>query len=124
MLRRPNDRNSVTFTSTSLSDEDIARRLQEWKDQAIRDPTDEEARALPATGLNFQRHMKTHLAVGRRYVTSLSTTVHKDPDGTLEFAMLPPAPDIGVAGLEKLEEFGHWHVDVIVDNTGERSRTR
>jgi hypothetical protein len=117
MLRRPNVSNRVTFTSTSLSDEDIARRLQEWKDQAIRDPTDEEARALPATGLNFQRRMKIHLAVGRRYVTSLSTTVHEDPDGTLEFAMLPPVPDIGVVGLEKLEELGHWHVDVIVGNT-------
>ncbi|MBI3224189.1 MAG: hypothetical protein HYZ39_03910 [Mycolicibacterium cosmeticum] len=106
----------VIFTSTSLDDSDLVARAEEWWDSSSLS-TDESRRekwdAITADKLRSSRYWKVHYVLKEHMSTEWSTTVYTSGD-TLEFAMLPPLPNIGVRGLESLEKSVCWYADVSI----------
>ena len=108
----------IVFTSTSISRADLESRLEDCRQDAfgfISDALDlaEERTAVPAGELDFPRFNKSHYAIRRRFSDEWSTIVHDD-EGTIDFAMLPPVPAIGVPELDIIESRAHWQVDLVV----------
>jgi hypothetical protein len=104
----------IIITSTSLDESELAERLDGLRADSIKDyGTELEAvTALPADKIEYPRFYKWHLAIKGKLHNEWSTTVLQDPDGTVDFAMLPPTPLVDVPGLEKIENDAHWHVDI------------
>jgi hypothetical protein len=107
------------FTSTSLSREQLVERVEgctigserRLGEPLIRPP--DEAIIHPAETIGFPRYHKTWYAIGRSNASQWSTAV-REKAGTVEFAMLPPLPDIRVPELSVIEARAHWHVDIAV----------
>ena len=109
----------LAFTSTSLSHDQLVDRVQgcdvggerRLGEPLIR-PLDE-AMMYPAETIRFSRFHKTWFAIGRSNASQWSTAVHEKA-GTVEFAMLPPLPDIRLPALNVIEAKARWHVDITV----------
>ena len=108
----------LIFTSTSLSHEDLASRVDQCRNELPPvivggDPVHRiESEVTPADRLPFSRYLKRHFVIRENVSHEWSTTVYAT-SGSIEFAMLPPTPLIGVRELERLENAG-WQVDVSV----------
>ena len=105
----------IVFTSTSLNEAELAERLETCQAQALCRSL-ETTQAIPANRIEYPRFYKSHLAISGRYSNEWSTTVLQDADGTIDFAMLPPSPLIGVTALENIENRAQWHVDLQIRN--------
>jgi hypothetical protein len=111
-------RRELTFTSTSLTRAELEARVEDCRIgtmRALGEPlirADEEAIVFPPSGIEFPRYHKVHYVIRGKQINQWSTAVRED-DG-IEFAMLPPLPQIAVPGLELIEEKAKWQVDVTV----------
>ncbi len=107
------------FTSTSLSHRQLAERVQgcnTGSERRLGEPLllpPEEAIIYPAETIRFPRYHKRWYAIGRSNASQWSTAVH-EMAGTVEFAMLPPLPEIRLPELNAIEANAHWHVDIAV----------
>ena len=75
-------------------------------------PAGDAAIAFPATGIELPRSYKQHYPIRGKYINQWSTAVREDHG--IEFAMLPPLPQIALPGLELIEQKAKWQVDVTV----------
>lgn len=116
------------FTSTSLGYQQLVERVQgctigserRLGEPLIRSP--EEAIMHPVESIEFPRYHKMWYAIGRSNASQWSTAVHQKA-GTVEFAMLPPLPDIRLPELSVIEGKARWHVDVaVVGHTTSRAQ--
>jgi hypothetical protein len=112
-------RRRIVFTSTSLSTEELERRLQECRQRAgvflvdIPQNASRQPKIVSAQDIIFPRFNKTHYAIQRRFSNYWSTAV-RDDHGTIDFLMLPPVFDIGLPELQSIEDRAHWQVDLAV----------
>lgn len=104
----------ILITSTSLDETELSERVEGCRADSSRVFGDQlhAASVIPADKIDYLRFYKWHLAIKGKYHNEWSTTVLEDPDGTINFAMLPPTPLVGVPGLETIENRAHWHVDI------------
>jgi hypothetical protein len=116
-------RREVVFTSTSLSDRQLARRIKDFQlgtmrtlGQPLIRPA-AESMCLPATRLEFPRYGKSHYGIRGRFQTQWSTTVEVK-NGTVDALMLPPIPDVANPDLRDVEESLAWHVDFVFVGSG------
>ncbi len=109
----------IVFTSTSLSVEDLESRLEQCRDRTMgflgEQPqyADRQPKIVSVQDVIFPRFHKTHYAIQRRFSNEWSTTVTED-NGTVDFLMLPPVPDIGLPELQRIEDRAHWQVDLTI----------
>jgi hypothetical protein len=107
------------FTSTSLSYQQLAKRVegcaigsQRTSGEPLIRPPDE-AIIHPAQSIEFPRYHKTWYAIGRSNASQWSPAVYERA-GTVEFATLPPLPDIRLQELSVIEAKARWHAEVTV----------
>jgi hypothetical protein len=107
---------NVIFTSTSLDKTNLEARVEEWWQSSplsVCESRREKWEAIAADELRFSRYWKVHYVLHEHMSTEWSTTVYASGD-TLEFATLPPLPNIGVRGLESLEQSVCWYADISI----------
>lgn len=108
----------LAFTSTSLPREDLEARVEDCRigtQRALGKPVipGNGDVIVPSDEIAFSRYHKLHYVIRGKQINQWSTAVRDDDDG-VEFAMLPPLPQIAVPGLEVIEQKAKWQVDVTV----------
>jgi hypothetical protein len=109
----------LAFTSTSLTRAELETRVEDCRIGALRSLTEplipavDDIIVFPAAAMNWPRYYKVHCVIRGKQINQWSTAVRED-DGTIEFAMLPPLPQIALPGLESIEQKAKWQVDVTV----------
>ncbi|MBB3750812.1 hypothetical protein FHT44_003307 [Mycolicibacterium sp. BK634] len=107
----------LCFTSTSLTQDELIERVEGSRlgterrlGEALIPPSSEVVRS-PASAVEFPRYYKNHFTLRGKADNQWSTAVH-EAGGAVEFAVLPPLPQIAVQGLETIEQKAKWQVDV------------
>lgn len=109
----------LAFTSTSLARSELEGRVEDCRIGTQRAvgvplmPPASEVIVFPAQAMRFPRYHKWHYVIRGKHINQWSTAVSED-DGTIEFAMLPPLPQIATPGLESIEQKAKWQVDVSI----------
>ena len=113
---------SVVHTSLSMPLADIEMRIAgltlesaEFGGEMFTVPNPRSEIIAPEL-VQFPRFYKSHDAISGKYADEWSTTVVRQTDSTIEFAMLPPAPMINVPGLERIQLGANWQVDLHITN--------
>jgi len=109
----------LAFTSTSLARNELEARVEDCRigtqravDEPLIPPVDDVI-AFPAEEIEFPRYYKVHYVIRGKHIDQWSTAVREE-GGSIEFAMLPPLPQIALPGLELIEKKAKWQVDVTV----------
>lgn len=115
------EQRELRFVSMSLGDDELATRVESCRLGTERslgapliDSTDDVI--ISVRDIEYPRYSKMHYSIRGKHADPWSTAVETNPDGSVEFAMLPPLPQIATPGLEKIEENAKWQVDVSIRN--------